>query len=412
MRANFLPAPSLASTFLHNSFILIAGGLACLSPLALSAQSVTFAGTQTTLPTSDLVGPFGVAVDSAGDIFVAGTSNGRVVELPRTAAGYGPQTTLLPFTGSGIAVDSAGDVFVAETDNNRVVELPKTTTGYGPLTTLPTSGLRTPYGVAVDSAGDVFIADLNSLRVVELPKTATGYGPQTILPASGLVGPIGVAVDSAGDVFIADSSLVELPRTATGYGPQTTLATSGLDFPSGVAVDSTGNVFFTVFGTGSVVEVQTRSVNFEGVNVCAPGQTTPAPCNETLTLNFKVNDAVTLGTPKALTGGAPDLDFTLASGSTCTGSVAAGTTCTVNVTFTPLATGTRNGSVQITDGSGNVLTTTLISGYGVPATVAQFSANPLDFGTVAFGSTDTLPLTITNIGQSSFTLAPSIDGQS
>ena len=87
------------------------------------------------------------------------------------------------------------------------------------------------------------------------------------------------------------------------------------------------------------MELQTRSVNFEGVNVCAPGQTTPAPCSETLTLNYTATASGTLGTPKVLTGGAPNLDFTLASGSTCTGDVAEGATCTVNVTFAPLATG-------------------------------------------------------------------------
>ena len=112
------------------------------------------------------------------------------------------------------------------------------------------------------------------------------------------------------------------------------------------------------------VELQTHSVNFEKVNVCAPGQTMSAPCSETLTLNFIVNAEVTLGTPMVLTGGAPDLDFTLASGSTCTGAVTAGATCTVNVTFAPVATGVRNGSVEITDGSGNVLATTSIYGFG------------------------------------------------
>ena len=79
---------------------------------------------------------------------------------------------------------------------------------------------------------------------------------------------------------------------------------------------------------------------------------------------------MTLGTPKVLTGGAPNLDFTLASGSSCTGALSAGATCTVNVTFAPLAGGIRNGSVEITDGSGNVLTTTEIYGFGLP---------PIDF---------------------------------
>ena len=174
-------------------------------------------------------------------------------------------------------------------------------------------------------------------------------------------------------MFIADtenSRVVELPRTATGYGPQTTLPTNGLFWPYGIAVDNAGDVFIADTNHGRVVEMQTHSVNFEGVNVCAPGQTTPAPCSQTLTLNFNINADVTLGTPKVLTSGVPDLDFTLASGITCTGAVTAGTTCTVNVTFAPSALGVRNGSVEITDGSGNVLATTLIHGSGqTPATI-------------------------------------------
>ena len=56
---------------------------------------------------------------------------------------------------TGVAVDGAGDVFIADTFNNRVVEVPA---GGGPQTTV-VSGLCYPIGVAVDGAGDIFIAD-------------------------------------------------------------------------------------------------------------------------------------------------------------------------------------------------------------------------------------------------------------
>ncbi len=430
MQLHYLPRFRVVTAlFFQQPLALFGGVLLCLVPVAASGQSVTFTGAQTTLPISVPL-PFGVAVDNAGDVFVVNPAYhqtvGGVVELPHTATGYGTQTTLpiilvsdgvavdstgdvflagfffigehpfptvgyelpktatgygpqvtLPTSGlnnpQGIAVDSAGDVFIADELNSRVVELPQTATGYGPQTTLPASGLLYPYGVAVDSAGDVFIADAGNSRVVELPLTATGYGPQTTLPTSGLLAPPGVAVDSSGDVFIAayaNSIVVELPKTATGYGPQVTLPFTGLSSPIAVAVDRTGDVFTTDPGNDRVLDLQTRSVNFEGVYVCTPEQTTPAPCNETLTLNYNVNADVTLGTPKVLTGGAPDLDFTLASGSTCTGPVTAGETCVVNVTFAPLAGGRRNGAVEITDGSGNVLTTTEIYGFGqVPPTI-------------------------------------------
>ena len=78
---------------------------------------------------------------------------------------------------------------------------------------------------------------------------------------------------------------------ATGYGPQTTLPTSGLLAPFVVAVDSVGECVHRRHRGMAIRWWNCRrvSVNFEGVNVCAPGQTTPAPCSKTLTLNFNVN---------------------------------------------------------------------------------------------------------------------------
>lgn len=358
-------------------------------------RTATGYGPQTTLPADGLNEPTGVAVDSAGDVLISDGENNRVVELPRTATGYGPQTTL-PASGlsfpEGIAVDGAGNIFIADNENNRVVELPRTTTGYGPQATLASDDVLGPSGVAVDGAGDVFIGANDSTGpVVELLRTATGFGTQTPLLFAPSIEE-GVAVDSAGDLFVDWFSdlpsgsfvlqVVELPRTATGYGPLTTLLTGGSnDFAlnNGVAVDGEGDVFIPVrVGNGVdyiAVELQTRSVNFEGVNVCAPGQTTPAPCSQTLTLNFNIIADVTLGTtPNVLTGGAPNLDFTLANGSTCSNAVTVGTTCTVNVTFKPKFAGTRQGAVQIVDGGGNVLATTLIYGTGISPQIAYTPA--------------------------------------
>ena len=92
--------------------------VACVfvSSSLLYAQSVTFADTETILPASLVVDPSGVAVDGAGDVFIANYSDdgnlNRVVELPRTATGYGPQTTLpfgayltaMPLTAQGMCL--------------------------------------------------------------------------------------------------------------------------------------------------------------------------------------------------------------------------------------------------------------------------------------------------------------------
>ena len=126
---------------------------------------------------------------------------------------------------------------------------------------------------------------------------------------------------------------------------------------------------------GQTVTFPGTSVNFGNVNVCAPGQLAPAPCTETMTLNFKVTAGGALGTPTVLTMGAPNLDFTLA-GSTCTGSVSTGSQCSVMAKLTPRFAGLRAGAVRITDGSGNVLATVFVHGVGVGAQVEIAGPSP------------------------------------
>ena len=81
-------------------------------------------GSQVTLPFTGLYHPYGVAVDTAGDLYVTDGFNDRVLKL---AAGSGAQA-VLPFTGlnqpRGVAVDTAGNLYVVEVRNNRVVKLP------------------------------------------------------------------------------------------------------------------------------------------------------------------------------------------------------------------------------------------------------------------------------------------------
>ncbi len=222
------------ATVRARAWMVVACSVAAVAVPVASAQAIGFE--QNTLPFSGLSIPEGVAVDSAGDLFVADSDHQRVVELH---AGGGSQVTL-PFTGlgfpQGVAVDSAGDVFVTDPEHSRVVELPH---GGGAQVTLPFTGLEFPRNIAVDSAGDLFVTDIH--RVVELPRG----GSQVALPFTGLVEPIGVAVDSAGDVFVTDyeaNRVVELPA---GGGSQVTLPFTGLSHPLGVAVDSSGDVLVT-----------------------------------------------------------------------------------------------------------------------------------------------------------------------
>jgi serine/threonine-protein kinase len=122
--------------------------------------------------------------------------------------------TVLPLAGisnpGGVAVDAAGNVYVADTGNNRVVKL---AAGSSTQTVLPFTGLNGPHGAAVDNSGNVYVADTGNKRVVKL---AAGSSAQTVLPFTGLNGPHGVAVDNGGNVYLTDSGLGVVLKLAAG----------------------------------------------------------------------------------------------------------------------------------------------------------------------------------------------------
>ncbi len=107
---------------------------------------------------------------------------------------------------TGVAVDGAGDVFIADNQNNRVVEVPA---GGGAQTTVG-SGLYYPQGVAVDGAGDVFIADTFNNQVVEVQRSQ----PPTLTFASTNIG--STSSDSPQSVTIQNIGNQVLTAAAPG----------------------------------------------------------------------------------------------------------------------------------------------------------------------------------------------------
>ncbi len=412
-----------AMTFRRWGRAAVAGAFALLLlgfSVAAYAQSVSFAGVQTQLPLTvagkALNFPYGVAVDAKGDVFIADSDNNRVVEIPAGCTTSSCQIALpVSVNGlklnhpQGVAVDGSGDVFIADTYNNRVVGIQAGTgnqAAFGSALKNPESvaadkagdlwiadtnnnrvvaisvggvqstvgtGLSSPAGVAVDAAGDVFIADTDNQRLVEVPAGCTTSSCQSTL-VSGLGYPVGVAVDAAGNVFIADSSgptRTWLLKVPPGGGAATAVGT-GLSFPFQLAVDFTGDVFIADSSNNRVVEIGPGPANFGNVNVCPAGQTTPAPCSGTVMLDYSVNADITFGSASVLTQGAPNLDFTQSTPTTCTGILNAVSACFVDALFAPLAPGLRMGAVQLVDNSGNVQATTLIQGVGQGPAVAFY----------------------------------------
>ena len=143
----------------------------------------------------------------------------------------------------------------------------------------------------------------------------------------------------------------------------TTVRTPGFDLnvPIGVAVDVSGNIFVADTLNDSIREISRTGGDFGPVVV---GGSSSSP----VSMVFLFHATTTLGSTAVLTvqGGAPSGEFIDVGNDTCTAGTTyqANQTCKVNVTITPLGSGTRTGVVELLDGSGNVLALGTVQGTG------------------------------------------------
>src|SRR6202050_4272681 len=93
-------------------------------------------------------------------LVIAGPAAGPLASPPRFSQAFGVSTLAGPY---GVATDARGDVWVTDTGHDRVAEF----TASGRLLTMFGSGLDQPEGIATDARGDVWVADTGHDRVVE-----------------------------------------------------------------------------------------------------------------------------------------------------------------------------------------------------------------------------------------------------
>lgn len=251
-----------------------------------------YAGDGLPATSAELNSPKGVAVDTAGNIYIADFDNNRIRKVTAstgiisTVAGNGTAgyngddiaatSAMLNFP-NGVAVDSAGNIYIADTWNNRIRKVTKagiisTVAGNGQPgyssdgVAATASKLGEPAAVAVDSAGNFYIADTWNNRIREVTTAGIistvagngvfgGSGDGGAATSAELFEPTGVAVDTRGNIYIADTWNNRIREVTAGTistvaGGGTSgigdggLATNAqLNFPYGVAVDANGNIY-------------------------------------------------------------------------------------------------------------------------------------------------------------------------
>ena len=411
-------------------------------------------GPATSALVSDVIGP---ALDGAGNLYFADPGNNRIRKVTvstgiiTTIAGNGTEgfsgdggaaTSAELDSPYGVAVDSSGNVYIADSFNNRVRVVTAST---GVISTLAGNGtggfsgdggaaanaeFNTPVAIAVNISGNVYVADTNNSRVrmvtasTGIITTVAGNGMEAYSGDGGLATsaalnqPLGLALDRAGNLYIADTQNSRIRLVTTSSGTITTVAGNGTDgfagdggaatsaelnIPSGVAADGSGNIYIvdannyrirevlaasgdivTVAGNGTIGYTGdgglATSAAFEGATGIAVGEgnefyitdqigvirqvgpiaypSTALGSSNTQNLFLQTTAAETINSFTVPVSQGNKQEYTVGTVTGCVvdgvTSNPAGTICTIPITFSPAYPGLRPVPLQAMTTDGNI----------------------------------------------------------
>ncbi len=280
----------------------------------VAGATAGFSGDNGPALSAQLNRPVSVAVDDAGNLYVADAGNHRVRKISAqgiitTVAGSdpaagdgGPAVNGLLFQPSGVAFDASGNLYVADTSNHRI----RLVSQDGTITTMAGNGvagysgdnafaaksqLNIPDGLAFDSAGNLYIADtgnhvirrisggiISTVAGSGVPGNSGDGGPAT---SAALYNPNAVAVDRSGNLYIADSGNNRIrvvdrsgminfyagdPDAVPGFaGDNGPARYARFDYPRGLAVDDSGNLYIADYFNNRVRKVDALTKNIRTI---------------------------------------------------------------------------------------------------------------------------------------------------
>ncbi len=336
---------------------------------------------------SELSSPAGIALDGAGNLFIADTGNNVIrrvdagTKVITTVAGNGKPgyagddgaATGAELSGPGaISIDGAGNLFIADTENNVIREVDAATKIISTVAGNGTRGysgdgraarnakLSHPSSVAVDAEDNLFIADngnsvirrvSGSTRIIS---TVAGNGKSGYEGDGGradraeLMNPEHVVLDAAGDLYITDTGnnvirkVDAATQTIATLPDDSSSAMGAKPFnPTGMAIDGMGDLLVADAENNAIREMSTSAVQLR----FSPEPTGRASTTKTVTVSNIGNSALDL---VGLTGSDAVLNTT--SSSCAKGSsLAAGASCTLAIEFVPKTVGINFGSLLLSD---------------------------------------------------------------
>ena len=235
--------------------------------------------------------PYGVAVDSSGNVYVADTHRHTIRKIEKVwRAGW--KATAIAGTGTagsangvgteatfnspeGVAVDSSDNLYVADTGNHLIRKIVVANDGTATVSTVAGDDTKSfkdrfffPVGVAVDSSDNLYVADTENNRIRKI--TSAGVG--STLAGSGTAeefefNPHGIAVDSSDNLYVADKANNRIRKitsagvVTTGVVTSTPVGEKQFYHPEGVAVDSSDNVYVADTGNNLIRKITFTTSN-------------------------------------------------------------------------------------------------------------------------------------------------------